>query len=501
MDNQNNDSNNDIENGFLNVSDISNNSHAPLLPVMEEEQVLAPPIQETTTTIQKSIGISGPNIARDEEILKKYREQMAKDYEDIGIFRDPNILSTFQSNEVPDSDSDFDYDNYNNNSDDNESSKTVEETANVDKPRKRSTTWRENLLEAKIKMENEKDLPPPPPPMQRCIGMPGPILARDEELVNKYRQELAEEYKAIGIDRNPQAPSTWTPSRGQKNAKLADKLTKSSNIGYQNSTLTFFKKRTSSKLVNNHEYKPEVLKKWLNYSTVDNITLVDRFCFYFNSLYNNKVNKMKFIEYMGELTMMYEDTNKLMIEVKEIHRNIMNNETSRKNKGPLYFLDEGSDDIEGTFRRIDVFLRRHMQFMKLCSAPVDLFLDNYFTARSNCCGLIEIYEEDIIECNNKSTKKYYIDYLDCQDKDLQHDFYLELQGSFFEGADRIYSTSRRVAALHNIMGELHAISEFIKTTVEMNDQLLFRLLMLLGSFFTLLGEFVWNTHLKQIYYE
>ena len=75
-----------------------------------------------------------------------------------------------------------------------------------------------------------------------------------------------------------------------------------------------------------------------------------------------------------------------------------------------------------------------------------------------------------------------------------------MEGSFFEGSDRIYSTNRRIAALHNILGELHAISQFIKTTVDMNDQLLFRVLMLFGSFLMLLGEFVWNTQLKHYYY-
>ena len=75
-----------------------------------------------------------------------------------------------------------------------------------------------------------------------------------------------------------------------------------------------------------------------------------------------------------------------------------------------------------------------------------------------------------------------------------------MEGSYLKGADRIYSTNKRIAALHNIIGRLHAISEFIKTTVEMNDQLLFRLLMLVGSFLTVLGEFVWNTHIKDYYY-
>ena len=201
--------------------------------------------------------------------------------------------------------------------------------------------------------------------------------------------------------------------------------------------------------------------------------------------------------------MMYEDSTKLLSEIKKKEIAIFENQTSIKHKGPLYFLYENDDDINCTFRRIDVFLKRHIQFMKLCSAPVDMFLDNYFAARSNCCGLIEITHSTNISClsNEKPLhNSIYISYNDCKDNELKHDFLIEMEGSYFEGSDRVYATNRRIAALHNILGELHAISEFIKTTVDMNDQLLFRLLMLLGSFLTLLGEFVWNTHIKDYYY-
>ena len=33
--------------------------------------------------------------------------------------------------------------------------------------------------------------------------------------------------------------------------------------------------------------------------------------------------------------------------------------------------------------------------MKLCNSPVDLFLDNYYSARNNSCGLIEIANNEI----------------------------------------------------------------------------------------------------------
>ena len=322
-----------------------------------------------------------------------------------------------------------------------------------------------------------------------------PKSNKDRQFIDNLRENMKDQYKEIGIPRNGFNRTTFRT--------MNDNMQMSGAVGFQNSTLSFFN-RKSIKYTTLQHYSEETINKWFNNMQVKNITLCDRLCFYVNSLYNNKMNKFKFLQYMGELTMMYEDSNKLMVEIKKMEKKLLQDKDSKRNRGPLYFLHEADDDICFTFRRIDVFLRRHIQFMKLCSAPVDLFLDNYFTARGNSCGLIEIIHSDVLTCvqtNSNKQETIYIDFKDCKDENLKREFLLEMEGSYFEGSDRVYSTNRRVASLHNILGELHAISEFIKTTVDMNDQLLFRLLMLLGSFFMLLGEFVWNTHLRDYYYD
>lgn len=270
---------------------------------------------------------------------------------------------------------------------------------------------------------------------------------------------------------------------------------------YQNSTMTFFNR--TSKRFSSIRYNSETRSKWLNNQQITPVTIWDRICFYTSSVCNNKMNKFKFIEYMGELSMMYEHSIKLTADIMEIEKEQQNTDTV--NNDPLYFLFEPDDDISNSFRRIDVFLRRHIHFMRLCSAPVDLFLDNYYSARTNSCGLIEIVSGVQASCNpnrkSKIEKTFYVHYSECLDEDLQNEFIAEMEQSYFEGSDRLYSTNRRVAALRNILGELHAISEFIKTTVEMNDQLLFRLLMLFGSFLTVLGEYVWNTQMKEYHFD
>ena len=286
--------------------------------------------------------------------------------------------------------------------------------------------------------------------------------------------------------------------RGKANLRVGSRR---SSLHSQNSSMSFFnetRRRSSS-----CKYSQAMMSEWLNNSDIKPITILDTITFYFNSLYNNKLYKFMFVQYMGELMMMYEHSTELLKRLLEIEKeqSIIEND---RNKDFLYFLNEKEDDIIHSFRRVDVFLKHHIHFMKLCSAPIDLFLENYYSARTNSCGLVSlIYTPNIKTCTSAKNEEYtfYIMYKDCKDEEQKQDVYQELESQYFEGSTRLYTTQRRIAALHNIIGELNALSEFIKTTVDMNDQLLFRLLMLFGSFLMLLGEFVWNTRLKHYYYD
>ena len=142
--------------------------------------------------------------------------------------------------------------------------------------------------------------------------------------------------------------------------------------------------------------------------------------------------------------------------------------------------------------------------MKLCSAPVDLFLDKYYSARNNSCGLIKhtqiassydcLCREDVQE------NYYYISYVECVDKNIKSVYKSDLENQIYMHCSTRKAVSiRRIAAIHTLFGELWALCEFIKTTIELNDQLLFKVIMLCGNFLVLLGEYVWNTTLKERY--
>jgi hypothetical protein len=246
---------------------------------------------------------------------------------------------------------------------------------------------------------------------------------------------------------------------------------------------------------------------WLNNKKVPQTSIVDYFMFYFNSLRNNKQYKFRYIEFVGELKTINEFCDNiigLLLDQLEEEESITS--IGRMEDDILSFLKDDNDKITHCLYKIDSFLTNNIGFMKLCSAPVDLFLDKYYSVRNNSCGLIKHTEfsssydclcREQIEVNN-----YYIPYADCVDKDVKEAYIQDLEGEIYMNCSTKKNVSiRRIAAIHTLFGELRALCEFIKTTIELNDQLLFKVIMLCGNFLVLLGEYVWNTTLKQRYAE
>ena len=80
--------------------------------------------------------------------------------------------------------------------------------------------------------------------------------------------------------------------------------TRHSSLNSQNSSMSFLtetRRRSSS-----CKYSQAKMSEWLNNSDIQPVTVADTITFYFNSLYNNKLYKFKFVQYMGELMMIYE---------------------------------------------------------------------------------------------------------------------------------------------------------------------------------------------------
>lgn len=285
--------------------------------------------------------------------------------------------------------------------------------------------------------------------------------------------------------------------------RSALKTIKRDRVSYNGTMESQFK--ATSKRVSHQTYDEKERNKWINDSNIEEITYLDLLCFYFTSLYNNKQYKFQFVEYIGEITMMYEQIDKRIKDLITKKEEYKYSEASDYDKLNFLFEEEKNDVVTRSFYRMDLFLKSHLKFMRLCSAPVDLFLEKYYSARNNSCGLIThinlenlIRENGCRKGNNIKEDKFFIEYDLCKDLNSKELFFDEMTSKIYKNSNNQYDTTvRRCAALHNMLGELSAISEFIKSTVDMNDQLLFRVMVLAGNFFVLIGEYVWNTRLKQ----
>ncbi len=278
-------------------------------------------------------------------------------------------------------------------------------------------------------------------------------------------------------------------------------IKRDSRVSYNGTMESQFK--PTSKRISHQTYDEKDRNKWINDSIIEEITYLDLLCFYFTSLYNNKQYKFQFVEYIGEITMMYEQIDKRIKDLIAKKERYKYSEVGNYEK--LNFLfEQNTDVVTRSFYRMDLFLKSHLKFMRLCSAPVDLFLEKYYSARNNSCGLIThinleklIREKGCGKGNSIKEEKFFIEFDLCKDENSKELFFEEMTNKIYKNSNNQYDTTvRRCAALHNMLGELTAISEFIKTTVDMNDQLLFRVMVLAGNFFVLIGEYVWNTRLK-----
>ena len=110
-----------------------------------------------------------------------------------------------------------------------------------------------------------------------------PKSNKDRQFIDNLRENMKDQYREIGIPRNGFNRTTFRT--------MNDSMQMRNAIGFQNSTLSFFN-RKSIKYATLQHYSEETINKWFNNMQMKNITLCDRLCFYVNSLYNNKMNNI-----------------------------------------------------------------------------------------------------------------------------------------------------------------------------------------------------------------
>lgn len=186
-------------------------------------------------------------------------------------------------------------------------------------------------------------------------------------------------------------------------------------------------------------YKINVINKWI---TIDMIIKPDLFYllkYYWIGLINNEKHKFSYIQIRSEIEILKEKS----VAMHEDLFNFYQSKERKDGKIKNHCLD---DDIIKIFLEIDNILIKNYKIMYCTRAPTNQFIKSYFLIRDETCLLKE--------------KNSTID--------------------------------KRLNSMTSIIMKLEVISEFIKSSVDKNDQMLFKLLLLILNLFTLIGQYFWN---------
>ena len=223
-------------------------------------------------------------------------------------------------------------------------------------------------------------------------------------------------------------------------------------------------------------------------------------------------------------------------ELNELTSNL-----SRKNDD---YLNNIKNEQTTILYKLEEIIHEYHDLMWIANTPMKKFIDNYLIKRNKICNLknffklteqlpssycnnsnenekvksdkikqryfsrtdnVEEEEEDIIQAeqveltvtpgnsfvidylDEKYLKKYILDYNE-ETNDIDMIYQL--------GHNHILTNSERELDIYNITSQLATIKDFIKVSVNTNDQLPFKVLLIFCNALLLIGEYLWTTILK-----
>lgn len=183
--------------------------------------------------------------------------------------------------------------------------------------------------------------------------------------------------------------------------------------------------------------------------------------YYWVGITNNQTHKFQYLEFRASLDILQK---KGIAMYEDLYVTIQN-----EKKQTINYDKEINDDIIEIFKLLDNYLLKYHKLLWCTKAPIKKFIDSYFTKRSNICGCFsskEIKSENKIEVlSNQDIAKYK---LDC---------------------------------MNSVVSELDVMSEFIKSSVDTNDQLPFKIFLLFLNILSLIGQYIWNNYSKTVFCE
>ena len=202
--------------------------------------------------------------------------------------------------------------------------------------------------------------------------------------------------------------------------------------------------------------------KWINEDDIDYPNCLDMICYYFKSLFNNNKNKLQYLIFKSKTYTLINRGAVLLSyvqDVKYFSNSNINNDNYLDNDNNLDCICNNSDidiinidtEIINIFQLADQYLKENSKILGLSQAPFKEFMEHYFYKRNILLKLDDTYK-------NKYTNNRFI-------------------------------IAKRTTYIIN---QLEVLFEFIKTSVDNNDQLPYKLIILIMNFIIVLGEYLFK---------
>lgn len=192
-------------------------------------------------------------------------------------------------------------------------------------------------------------------------------------------------------------------------------------------------------------------KIWIEPITLKTPSIKYKFYYYWTGLINNEYHKYDYLEFKSNIEVLKERS--IAIQ-SDLFRLIQEKERSKSENIIKHCLD---DDIINIFQEIEKILLKYYKLICCSRAPIIHFINSYFAIRNNV-----LFDDNTI---------------------------LNL------------SIENKLDKTTSIIMELDVISEFIKSSVDINDQLMFKVFLLFINVISLIGQYYWFGNLKKIYCE
>ena len=194
---------------------------------------------------------------------------------------------------------------------------------------------------------------------------------------------------------------------------------------------------------------------WINPMRISKPTLLYKIKYYWVGLINNEKHKFNYLEFRGALDILQK---KGIAMYDDLYVAIQNEENINNEENNINLDNEIKDDIIETFKCLDEYLIKYHKLLWCTKAPVKQFLESYFEKRNSICEITTDELQNIT--SNRKRAEFRLD------------------------------------EMNTVVAELDVMSEFLKSSVDKNDQLLFKLFLIFLNILSVGGQYYWSNYGK-----